>query len=98
MKSEKYKDVRDELREKIKKGKTWEMTEHEVVMSYIFVEATELERQGEIKSASEVFEIIEEKGDNPNENEDTALEILRKRFAKGEISEEEFKEKKDHVI
>lgn len=34
----------------------------------------------------------------PSEREDSALEILRKRFAKGEISREEFEEKRKDLF
>lgn len=97
MDRESIREVSEELKEKIKSGKTWEMTENEFVSAYIFLEATELERRGEIENASEVFELVEERESKSDGSEDDATDILKQRFAKGEISEEEFKNKKEII-
>ena len=44
-----------------------------------------------------IIGIIVRKGRNNNHREPSAMEILKKRYAKGEISRDEFKEKRSYM-
>lgn len=90
------KEVQEELEQKIKEGKTWVMTEHEIIMSYIFIEALELQRSGDIESATDTIKVIGE-DEKKSSRDESPLKILEKKLAKGEISIEEFKEKKELI-
>ena len=45
-----------------------------------------------------IFFLIRSGSDSSNKSDKSALDILKERYAKGEISKEDFEEKKKHLI
>lgn len=98
MDRDKWNDVVDDLKDEIKDGRTFEMTEEQLMHGMIVSLVLDMDRTNEIESASEHLITLDREDisdDSEKEGDDSAVEILKRRFAQGEVDKEEYGEKLD---
>ncbi|MFB6199576.1 MAG: SHOCT domain-containing protein [Candidatus Nanohaloarchaea archaeon] len=91
-----WNDVIDEFKDEVRNGRTFEMTKEQLMQGMIVSLVLDMDRKNEIESASEHLKTVDKDeidADSVEKEENSAMEILKRRFAQGEIDKEEYKEK-----
>ncbi|MFB6199564.1 MAG: hypothetical protein ABEJ83_01685 [Candidatus Nanohaloarchaea archaeon] len=98
MERDDWDDVIDEFKDEIKEGRTFEMTKEQLIQGMIVSLVLDMDRTNEIESASEHLITVDKdeiSEDSGKKEEGSAVDILKKRFAQGELDKEEYREKLD---
>ncbi|MFB6159529.1 MAG: hypothetical protein ABEJ95_07820, partial [Candidatus Nanohalobium sp.] len=91
MDRDEWNDVVDDFKDEIKDGRTFEMTEEQLIHGMIISLVLDMDRTNEIESASEHLITVDKdeiSNDSVKKEEGSAVDILKKRFAQGELDKE----------
>lgn len=96
MERDEWEEAIEDVKGEIRDGRTFKLTESQLMGGMLISLVLEMDRKNEIDSATQVFDIVDESEVIDSNNEDATgspVERLKMRFAEGEIDKEEYQEK-----